>query len=181
MDYKYIEQLLQRYWECETTLQEEGILRNFFAQNDVPEHLLPYRAIFQEQEKMSAEHLPASFDERILSLIKDTSAPDAKIVEMSQPSVSSQTATVKARKVRFAYRVRPLFKAAAMVAIVLCISMAMQQAISSEYGSSTTINMQSSVLTGAPETAYDSEVNIVTSDSLKASLSSGNEIVIERN
>ena len=30
MDYKYIEQLLERYWEGETTLQEEAILRTFF-------------------------------------------------------------------------------------------------------------------------------------------------------
>ena len=25
MDYKYIEQLLERYWQCETSLEEEGI------------------------------------------------------------------------------------------------------------------------------------------------------------
>ena len=31
MDYKYIEQLLERYWQCETTLQEENILRAFFS------------------------------------------------------------------------------------------------------------------------------------------------------
>ena len=29
MDYKYIEQLLERYWQGETTLQEENILRSF--------------------------------------------------------------------------------------------------------------------------------------------------------
>ena len=32
MDYKYIEQLLERYWACETTLEEEQILRAFFLQ-----------------------------------------------------------------------------------------------------------------------------------------------------
>jgi len=36
MDYKYIEQLLERYWRCETSLQEEEILRLFFSQEEVP-------------------------------------------------------------------------------------------------------------------------------------------------
>ena len=40
MDYKYIEQLLERYWEGETTLQEEAILRAFFSQEDVPAGLM---------------------------------------------------------------------------------------------------------------------------------------------
>ena len=46
MDYKYIEQLLERYWACETTLQEEEILRTFFSQEDVPADLQKYRALF---------------------------------------------------------------------------------------------------------------------------------------
>ena len=29
MDYKYINQLLERYWNCETSLEEEGILRAY--------------------------------------------------------------------------------------------------------------------------------------------------------
>ena len=33
MDYKYIEQLLERYWQCETTPEEENVLRAFFAQD----------------------------------------------------------------------------------------------------------------------------------------------------
>ncbi|MBQ4446467.1 MAG: pyruvate ferredoxin oxidoreductase, partial [Prevotella sp.] len=32
MDYKYIEQLLERYWQGMTTLEEERILRAFFSQ-----------------------------------------------------------------------------------------------------------------------------------------------------
>ena len=36
MDYKYIEQLLERYWNCETSLEEEAILRMFFSQDDIP-------------------------------------------------------------------------------------------------------------------------------------------------
>ena len=44
MDYKYIEHLLERYWQCETTLQEENILRSFFSQEEVPVWLLKYKA-----------------------------------------------------------------------------------------------------------------------------------------
>ena len=43
MDYKYIEQLLERYWRCETSLQEEEILRLFFSQEEVPADLLPLK------------------------------------------------------------------------------------------------------------------------------------------
>ena len=32
MDYKYIEQLMERYWNAETSLEEESILRSFFSQ-----------------------------------------------------------------------------------------------------------------------------------------------------
>ena len=51
MDYKYIEQLLERYWECQTTLEEEAILRAFFAQDNVPVQLLPYRQLFMAQSE----------------------------------------------------------------------------------------------------------------------------------
>ena len=36
MDYKYIEQLLDKFWDCETSLEEEQILRCFFRQKEVP-------------------------------------------------------------------------------------------------------------------------------------------------
>ena len=35
MDYKYISQLLERYWNVETTLEEEEILKAFFRQDNV--------------------------------------------------------------------------------------------------------------------------------------------------
>ena len=35
MDYKYIKQLLERYWNCETSL-EESSPPAFFSQEDIP-------------------------------------------------------------------------------------------------------------------------------------------------
>ena len=50
MDYKYINQLLERYWNCETSLEEEGILRAFFSQKDVPAELRQYQPLFAYQQ-----------------------------------------------------------------------------------------------------------------------------------
>ena len=50
MDYKYIEQLLERYWECQTSASEESILRSFFTQEEVPAHLAQYKSLFEYME-----------------------------------------------------------------------------------------------------------------------------------
>ena len=50
MDSKYIEQLLERYWQCETSLEEEAQLRTFFMEGDVPGHLLRYKDLFVYQQ-----------------------------------------------------------------------------------------------------------------------------------
>lgn len=104
MDYKYIEQLMERYWEGETTLQEESILRTFFSQADIPEHLRMFQPLFIcEQQK--EEPLGEDFDARILEQIGE--APLAKTVSLKA-------------------RLMPLFKAAAIVAIVLTLGNAAQ-------------------------------------------------------
>ena len=103
MDYKYIEQLLERYWQGETTLQEEAILRNFFSQPDIPEHLRTYQPLFDLEKE---EPLGDDFDERILGMIKEDE-PKAKVVTLTS-------------------RLMPLFKAAAIVAIILTLGNAAQ-------------------------------------------------------
>ena len=103
MDYKYIEQLLERYWQGETTLQEENILRSFFSQQDIPEHLQKYKALFTYEKE---EPLGDDFDTRILEMIGE-----------GEP---------KAKTVTLISRLKPLFKAAAIVAIILTLGNAAQ-------------------------------------------------------
>ena len=104
MDYKYIEQLMERYWQGETTLQEEAILRNFFSQPDIPEHLRTYQPLFDLEKE---EPLGDDFDARILGMIEEEDQPKAKIVTLTS-------------------RLMPLFKAAAIVAIILTLGNAAQ-------------------------------------------------------
>ena len=56
MDYKYIEQLLERYFQCETTLKEEEILRTFFSQEDVPVWLVKYQTLFTYEAQELDDH-----------------------------------------------------------------------------------------------------------------------------
>jgi hypothetical protein len=106
MDYKYIEQLLERYWQGETTLQEENILRSFFSQPDtadIPESLRIFRPFFSNRQE---EALGDDFDALILEMIGEEE-PKAKVVTLTA-------------------RLMPLFKAAAIVAIILTLGNAAQ-------------------------------------------------------
>ena len=114
MDYKYIEQLLERYWECQTTLEEEAILRTFFRQADVPARLLRYRQLFAAEDAMSFARLPVGFAEKVMRQIDET--PDVP--------------TCKARPISFMRRIRPLYQAAGFVALLLTIGDAAQQSLS---------------------------------------------------
>ena len=109
MDYKYIEQLLERYWRCETSLEEEEILRMFFSQKEVPAELRRYRDLFAyEHQEVKADVLDDDFDARMMEMV-------------SKPSQ-------KARTISLTQRFMPLFKAAAMVAIFLTLGNAAQRA-----------------------------------------------------
>lgn len=116
MDYKYIEQLLARYWECATSPEEESILRAFFSQKEVPAELEKYKSLFVYEDSQAKLHLDESFDERVLAA--------AGITEEKQEDASPKV--VKIGHVTLATRLRPLFRAAAAVAIVTLLGTAAQ-------------------------------------------------------
>jgi hypothetical protein len=108
MDYKYITQLLERYWKCETTLEEEEILKAFFCQKDVPADLCKYKDLFAYQQvEHKADVLGDDFDEKIMSIIQGPAPVKARVITMQQ-------------------KLKPLFKAAAVVAIMLTLGNAAQ-------------------------------------------------------
>lgn len=111
MNYQYIEQLLERYFDCQTTLHEEQILRSFFSQEDVPGHLLQYVELFKYEADAKNETLGEDFDKRMLDLINaESNAKPVRVVRMHS---------------RFA----PFFKAAAVVAVAITIGTATEHAI----------------------------------------------------
>ncbi len=107
MDFKYIEQLLARYFEAETTTQEEQILREFFAQEDLPQQFRTWQPLFRSQKALNEAHLTDDFDKRLLERAGEVH--------------------VQARKITMSRRMRPLFKAAAFVAFAIVLGTAVEQ------------------------------------------------------
>ncbi len=108
MDYKYINQLLERYWRCETSVEEESILRAFFRQEVIPAELKRYKSLFAYAGQETEQNILGNdFDRKLLTSIEKTEPVKARIITMPQ-------------------RLKPLFKAAAVVAIVLTLGNAVQ-------------------------------------------------------
>ncbi len=156
MDYRYIEQLMERYWRCETSVEEEAILRAFFSQEDIPASLRPYASLFRVEEQMMQEaHLGKDFDQRVLTALRQGTTEGTPTQEGSP--------RVKARRITWGVRLDPFWKAAAVVAIFLTIGMAVQHGwdrpaeeiatVDPQPGDSTSIEIvdELSAETGMPE------------------------------
>lgn len=115
MDYKYIEQLLARYFDCLTTVEEEQILRSFFSQEEVPAHLMQYRELFVFQVETRNETLSEDFDSRMLSLIEQETKQTPRIISLRR-------------------HLAPLFRAAAIVIVILSIGNIAEHSISASQG-----------------------------------------------
>ena len=88
-----IEEVLNRYFEGETSAAEERELRRFFAGADVPDHLSAYRPLFAYfDEEIAAQHDPA---EEIWAEVTATT-PAVKRFAMSRRSIVYLLSTVAA-------------------------------------------------------------------------------------
>lgn len=154
MDYKYIEQLLERYWACETTLEEEQILRTFFQQENLPAHLKAYRDIFVLQQEHAEARLSADFDARVLKQIGE---------------VAQEESVFHARHITLRRRLRPLYQAAGLVALLLTIGTAAQHSMVKDesqslptYASTEEPDSQDNAYTAIPNQQSASLQNVAT-------------------
>lgn len=135
MDYKYIEQLLERYWNCEISIEEEQILRSFFRQKEIPAHLLRYKSLFAYQVAEKEVGLGDDFDAKVL-------------VQVERP-------VVKAKRLTLRTRFMPLFKAAAMIAVLFVMGTVAQRFIESGDGDEVTVQDEYCETTVDPQMAYE--------------------------
>ena len=113
MDSKQIEKLLERYWACETSVEEERQLRCFFNSQDVPTHLQHYKDLFAYQEFLQDDHLGKDFDERLLKQV--------------------EVPVVKAKSVSIFTRLAPIMRAVAAIALLLALGNLVERSLLEDF------------------------------------------------
>lgn len=78
MDSKTIKAILEKYWEGETSLEEEARLRVYFNQDQIAEELVPFQPMFQFFAKEQEAYLNGDFDERLSTKLKATDNQQAR-------------------------------------------------------------------------------------------------------
>ena len=84
MNLHEIEKLLEKYFDGETTLPEEQLLRNFFASGDVPlkwKNLEGYFSFVMREQDQQIED--ADFDKKVMSAVKEYNP--ALLVDLRRP------------------------------------------------------------------------------------------------
>ncbi|MDP2235086.1 MAG: hypothetical protein Q8J88_01515 [Bacteroidales bacterium] len=79
MNIQEIEHLTEKYFNGETTLEEEKILQKYFSGIDIPEHLKGLIPLFTlHQNEMKVELPDRMFDEKITTLIQNNQKAERK-------------------------------------------------------------------------------------------------------
>ncbi|MBX2946226.1 MAG: hypothetical protein KF725_10355 [Cyclobacteriaceae bacterium] len=83
MDSKKLEELLQKYWDCESSLEEEEQLRTYFCGNDVPDQWRETAILFRYFDEQKGKSVDPQFENVVVSQIKSTKrAESGKLVKL---------------------------------------------------------------------------------------------------
>lgn len=80
MKFKEIEILLGKYYEGETTISEERILKEFFTKDNIPAHLAEHKSLFSFHKEEAEVAMPDFKIEQLLG----SSQSDSKVIRISQ-------------------------------------------------------------------------------------------------
>ncbi|MBX2970011.1 MAG: hypothetical protein KF803_11625 [Cyclobacteriaceae bacterium] len=71
MDSKKLEELVKKYWDCETSLEEEQQLREYFRGDSIPETWRETAALFRYFDEQKTKTVEPQFDETVVTRIKE--------------------------------------------------------------------------------------------------------------
>jgi hypothetical protein len=83
-NYQHIAQLLDKYWEGETTLAEDKMLQTFFASETIPVEFQAFQSIFQAKNDIQTQTLSTDFDTNLLAILKEKTKETEKETKVIQ-------------------------------------------------------------------------------------------------
>jgi low affinity Fe/Cu permease len=87
MDSKKIEELLQKYWDCETSLEEEQQLREYFRSEQVPEQLKETAVLFHYFDTQRNKTVDEHFEGTVVTHLKAQPVKKGKMVSLLHNSM----------------------------------------------------------------------------------------------
>lgn len=93
MNIENIDALLEKYWDGQTSLEEERRLKRYFNGTEINEKHLPFRDLFVAQEDMDIPILGDDFDQLILQEIK-TDTPVRSLPKRSFTNILKYAAAI---------------------------------------------------------------------------------------
>lgn len=85
MDYNQLETLIKKYWDCETSLEEEERLREWFRTHEVPERFRETAKLFSYFDEQRQKATDKQFDAKVLTNLQSKSK--GKTVNLWQTSL----------------------------------------------------------------------------------------------
>lgn len=82
MDSKSIDTLLEKYWNCETSLEEEEEIRQHFTANESSGKLHEAGELFRYFDLEKKKEMDTSFDAKLLNKLRDTQLEGSRQVWM---------------------------------------------------------------------------------------------------
>lgn len=77
MEFKKIDELIVKYFEADTNLEEEKLIQSYFQQESIHESHKAYKALFGGIAQNRKLSLGPSFDERVIEEIKENPKQDS--------------------------------------------------------------------------------------------------------
>lgn len=85
MDYSQLEALIKKYWDCETSLEEEERLREWFRTHEVPERFKETAKLFSYFDEQKQKATDKQFDAKVIKKLSVESK--GKTVKLWQTSL----------------------------------------------------------------------------------------------
>lgn len=84
MDYNQLETLIKKYWDCETSLEEEERLREWFRTHEVPERFKDTAKLFSYFDEQKQKATGDRFDKEIVAKVM---SPGGKGISLWQTTL----------------------------------------------------------------------------------------------